>query len=101
MLERRQERNVNVKISKKSKRLRNVNVKSQSMLNQRKAEHLVEKFERLGCDDASGCLFFFVKCFSRLSEDAIWSIYEKATTDKTIRFPIKYFIGACRNQMNS
>ena len=101
MLGQEQQRNVNVKISKKSKRLINVNVKGRSQLNQRKAEHLVEKFERLGCDDASGCLFFFVKCFSRMSEDTIWSIYEKATTDKDIRFPIKYFIGACRNQMNS
>ena len=91
--------NVNVKISKKSKRLRNVNVRG--MANESKAQYLVEKFERQGCADADGCFYFFVKCFSRLSEDTIWSIYEKATTDASVNSKIKYFIGACRNQMNS
>ena len=99
MLDRSQKTNVNVKISKKSKRLKNVNVGGRS--NQSKARYLVEKFERKGCADAGGCYYFFVKCFSRLSEDTVWSIFEKSTTDPGIRSSIKYFIGACRNQMNS
>lgn len=66
----------------------------------RRAEYLVEKFERIGCSDASNCYFFFRKCFNNLSEDTIWSIYESATHNKGVKSPIKYFIGACRNQMN-
>ena len=66
----------------------------------RQAEYLVEKFEKLGCSDASLCYFFFRKCFNHLSEDTIWSIYESATQNPKIHSPIRYFIGACRNQMN-
>lgn len=96
MLEQRINVNVrNVKFSKKTKRL---NV---SRNNQIKAQHLVEKFEREGCADAKNCYYFFVKCFSNLSEDTIWSIFEKSTTTPGIRSKIKYFIGACRNQMTA
>lgn len=64
-----------------------------------KAQHLVNKFKSAGCDDADSCYYYFVKCFQNLSENTIWSIYETATTKKGIKSPIKYFIGACRNQM--
>ena len=64
-----------------------------------KAKYLVEKFERSGCNDADNCYFFFIKCFNNLSEDTIWSIFEASTRNPRIKAPIKYFIGACRNQM--
>ena len=63
------------------------------------ADHLVRKFERIGCNDAEGCRGFFCKCSMRLSQDTIWSIFEKSTSSAGIKSPIKYFIGACRNQM--
>ena len=77
-----------------SKRRNNVNVNVV-----RQTEYLVEKFKKIGCDDADRCYFFFKKCFNNLSEDTIWSIYEVATHNASVRSPIKYFIGACRNQM--
>lgn len=64
-----------------------------------KARYLVEKFEKLGCGDAEGCYRYFVKCFKTLPECTIWNLYESATENPTIKSPIKYFIGACRNQM--
>ena len=65
-----------------------------------KAQYLVDKFKSRGCNDADKCYYYFVKCFNSLSEDTIWSIYETATTKEGIVSPIKYFIGACRNQMS-
>ena len=65
----------------------------------RQTEYLVEKFQSIGCTDADKCYFFFKKCFNNLSEDTIWSIFENATHNKSVKSPIKYFIGACRNQM--
>lgn len=67
----------------------------------KKARHLVEKFEALGCSDAPNCYNYFVKCFSNLSENTIWNIYENASNNPRINSPIKYFIAACRNQMNN
>lgn len=64
-----------------------------------KARYLVEKFESLGCTDAFNCYNYFVKCFKSLSENTIWSIYENASNNPSIKSPIKYFIAACRNQM--
>lgn len=82
----------NVKRNSYKKNTFNVNVARQS-------EYLIEKFQRLGCSDADRCYFFFRKCFSNLSEDTIWSIFENATHNPAVKSPIKYFIGACRNQM--
>lgn len=65
----------------------------------RQTEHLISKFEQLGCEDAKNCYFFFKKCFMNLSEATIWNIFESATHNSTIKSPIKYFIAACRNQM--
>ena len=76
----------------KERKSNNVNVVRQT-------EYLVEKFKKIGCNDADRCYFFFKKCFNNLSEDTIWSIYETATHNTSVRSPIKYFIGACRNQM--
>lgn len=68
---------------------------------QAKARYLVDKFQKVrGCEDAEGCFNYFLKCFRTLPESTIWDIYENATTNPTIKSPIKYFIGACRNQMN-
>ena len=86
---------VNVKetlISSKEDKRYNVNERS-------KAWHLVEKFEKIGCSDASKCFNYFVKCFSNLSENTIWTIYDNASNNPNINSPIKYFIAACRNQM--
>ena len=65
-----------------------------------KAQYLVDKFKKVGCGDADNCYHYFVKCFQMLPENTIWSIYETATTKDGIKSPIKYFIGACRNQMS-
>lgn len=65
----------------------------------RKTEHLVEKFKSVGYDDAGRCYFFFKKCFENLSEDIIWSLYESTMRNPNVESKIKYFIGACRNQM--
>jgi hypothetical protein len=70
-----------------------------SVSDSHKARYLVEKFMALGCDDAPNCFYYFVKCFKNLSENTIWSIYENAANNPQIKSPIKYFIGACRNQM--
>lgn len=64
-----------------------------------KAQYLVEKFKKIGCEDADNCYFYFQKCFQTLPESTIWNIYEAATSKSGIKSPIKYFIGACRNQM--
>lgn len=88
-------RNVNVKKTLKESTL-NVNVERGQVS---QVEHLIDKFKRLGCNDADKCYFFFKKCFNNLSEATIWDIYESATRNSSVRSPIKYFIGACRNQM--
>lgn len=64
-----------------------------------KAKYLVEKFERLGYDDAKNCYNYFAKCFSVLSENVIWELFESAVNNPKIKSAIKYFIAACRNQM--
>lgn len=33
------------------------------------ADHLVRKFERIGCNDTEGCRGFFCKCSMRLPQD--------------------------------
>lgn len=78
--------------SKEDKRYNNVSERS-------KARYLVEKFERIGCTDAPKCFNYFVKCFTNLSENTIWTIYDNASNNPNIKSPIKYFIAACRNQM--
>ena len=89
----RSSKDVYVNVSSESKRETfNVNVA-------KKVEHLVEKFKNEGYDDAGNCYFFFKKCFETLSEDMIWSIYETAMHKPGIDSRIKYFIGACRNQL--
>ena len=65
----------------------------------RQTEYLIEKFEKIGCGDANKCYFFFKKCFLNLPEVVIWDIFENATHNSEIKSPIKYFIAACRNQM--
>jgi hypothetical protein len=82
-------------ISSKEDKRSNVNVKYHTQAN-----YLISKFEKIGCPDAKGCYNYFVKCFKSLSENTIWSIYESATNNPTVHSPIKYFIAACRNQMN-
>lgn len=90
---------VNVKRTLISSKEDNVNKRSLNVNEYNKARHLVDKFEKIGCNDADGCFNFFVKCFKNLSEYTIWNIYEKATNDPAIKSPIKYFIAGCRNQM--
>ena len=78
----------------------NVNVKrSMSIESCAQAKHLVSKFVKVGCSDAPKCLGYFIKCFRVLPEATIWDIYEKSTCSPEIESPIKYFIAACRNQM--
>lgn len=86
--------NVNVKTLNLSKK-DNVNVKTLNI----KANYLVEKFEKLGYTDARKSYHYFVRIFRTLPECTIWGLYERATQDPMIDSAIKYFIGACRNQM--
>lgn len=79
---------------KENKRYKTLNVGPYAQ-----AQYLVGKFEKIGCSDASNCFRYFVKCFKTLPESMIWDIFETATHSSKIRSPIKYFIGACRNQM--
>lgn len=90
-----EKKNVKTLISSKEDKRYNVNVPHCT-----KANYLIGKFEKIGCSDAKGCYNYFVKCFNNLSENTVWSIYENATNNPSIKSPIKYFIAACRNQMN-
>ena len=56
------------------------------------ADHLVRKFE------APNSRNFFCKCAWKLSEDEIWTAYEKAH-DPKIKSPLKYFITLCSIKM--
>lgn len=78
-----------------SKEERSLNVSCYS-----KANYLADKFKRAGYEDADNCYNFFVKCFKCLSENTIWGIYENAINNPAIKSAIKYFIAACRNQLN-
>lgn len=57
------------------------------------ADHLVRKF------DAPNSRNFFCKCAWKMSEDEIWTIYEKAHTPK-VDCPLKYFIFLCTLKMS-
>lgn len=57
------------------------------------ADRLVEKF------DAPGSRDFFCKCAWTLSEDEIWTIYEKVHRPGT-RNALKYFIFLCQLKMS-
>lgn len=57
------------------------------------ADHLVSKF------DAPGSRNFFCKCGWKLSEDEIWSAYERAHY-ADVKNPLKYFISLCTIKMN-
>lgn len=87
------------RISKKSNRLSIKSIGSASADCEKKAQYLVEKFERIGCQDAITSYWFFVKCFQRLSEDVIWGLFGRCTGDPKIHSPIKYFIRSCNNLM--
>lgn len=57
------------------------------------ADHLVYKFK------APNSRNFFCKCAWKLSEDDIWTAYEKAHSPK-IEYPLKYFITLCQIKMS-
>lgn len=56
------------------------------------ADHLVEKFKSPQSRD------FFCKCAWKLSEDEIWTNYEKAQK-KGVNSPLKLFIYLCQLEM--
>ena len=87
------------RISKKSNRLSIKSIGSASSEKEHKAQYLVEKFEKVGCNDAMTSYWFFVKCFQKLSEDTIWRLFERCTSDSKVRSPIKYFIRSANNLM--
>lgn len=89
---------VNVKTLISSKE-ENVNKRTFNVNESAKAKYLVEKFEKIGCEDAGGCYYYFIKCFKTLPECVIWNIFEGAVSNPNVKSKIKYFIGACRNQM--
>lgn len=76
----------------------NDNVRSTSTIKARAADvdriadHLVYKFK------APNSRPFFCKCAWKLSEDDIWTAYEKANSPK-IEYPIKYFVTLCQLKM--
>lgn len=58
------------------------------------ANHLVKRF------GAPNSRAFFCKCAWKMSEDEIWTVYEKAHAPK-VRFPLKYFVAVCQTKMNT
>lgn len=52
------------------------------------ADNLVRKFQAPGSRD------FFCKCAWNMSEDEIWTTFEKAHK-KGIQSPLKYFVAVC------
>lgn len=56
------------------------------------ADHLVQKFNAPGSRD------YFRKVAWHLSEDEIWTIYEKAHGPK-VDDPLRYFIAVCQIKM--
>lgn len=78
----------------------NDNVRVRSTIKERAADvdriadHLVRKFQ------APGSRPFFCKCAWKLSEDDIWTAYEKATRKPGINYPIKYFVTLCKIKMS-
>lgn len=56
------------------------------------ADHLVKKFEAPGSRD------FFCKCAWNMSEDEIWTTYERAHKPG-VDSPLKYFIFLCTLKM--
>lgn len=86
--------NVNSSKEENVKNVKRLNVNSCS-----KAKFLVDKFRKLGYDDADGCYNYFVKCFNNLSENTVWEIYESVVNNPNVQSKIKYFIGFCRNKM--
>lgn len=86
-------------ISEKSNRLSIKSIGGGNSGKELKAQYLVEKFEKEGCMDAMTSYWFFVKCFSKLSEDTIWRLFERCTSDSRVRSPIKYFIRSANNLM--
>jgi hypothetical protein len=86
--------NVKRTFSSKEENKRTLNVK-----NSDKALYLVEKFKKLGYNDADNCYHYFIKCFNNLSENTVWEIFEKTVSNTKANSKIKYFIGYCRNKM--
>lgn len=69
-----------------------MSIESRASRVDRIADHLVRKFNAPGSRD------FFCKCAWHMSEDEIWTIYEKAHGPK-IESPLKYFIALCQLKM--
>ena len=72
------------------KAFRNKQLKTESI-----ADSLVKKFS------APEWRQFFLKAAWRLSEDAIWSTAEKASSSLKVKQPLHYFIAACNKQMGN
>ena len=86
--------NVKRTLTYKERNKRTLNVK-----NSDKALYLVEKFKKLGYNDAGNCYHYFIKCFNNLSENTVWEIFEDTINNSEAKSKIKYFIGYCRNKM--
>lgn len=89
--------NVNVKVMKEKKNNINVKVsKEQSIKNLNNARHLQRKFGPV----ADNSLGFLRKCFNRMSEDKVWSLYESAMRPdlRISKNRFAWFIGAAKAQ---
>ena len=89
----------NVNVKEMEKRKNNVNVKvskEQRIKNLNNARHLQQKFGPI----ADGSLGFLRKCFNRMSEDKVWSLYESAMRPdlKISKNRFAWFIGAAKAQ---
>lgn len=71
-----------------------MSAKSKANRVDRIADNLVRKFK------APGSRNFFCKCAWKLSEDEIWTAYEKAHGPK-VDAPLKYFITLCMIKMGN
>lgn len=92
--------NVNNEASfNRSYNVNNVNNVDNERLNRAKlvddtADKLVRKFQ------APGSRNFFCKCAWKLTQDQIWTTFERSQSAK-VRCPIKYFVASCYAQMNN
>ena len=73
--------------------VRRSSIKERARMVDNIADHLVYKFK------APNSRNFFCKCAWKLSEDDIWTAYEKAHSPK-IEYPLKYFITLCQIKMS-
>lgn len=85
----------NVKEASERSYVNNVNVRKANTLRvQRTAQTLVQKFNDFNSYQ------FFLKCAWKMSEDEIWTAYERANANG-VNNPVRYFVTICKATMEN